>query len=128
MTTATTDRTVKGASTKTNYDNLPFLPNLIGETVATQPYTEAEFSEGLRSAARIERIEAARRAMTPEAVREFADLCDTRCRLAYAADAGWMMECARAKDNSGRNQLYVYVSHWLASYLTNPTAFRREGA
>ena len=47
MTTATADRTVKGASMKTNYDNLPFLPNLIGETVATQPYTEAEFSEGL---------------------------------------------------------------------------------
>ena len=52
MTTATADRTVKGASTKTNYDNLPFLPNLIGETVATQPYTEAEFSEGLRQRAR----------------------------------------------------------------------------
>ena len=38
-----------------DYDNLPLLPNLIGESVAMQPYTEAEFSPGLRCGKRIER-------------------------------------------------------------------------
>src|ERR1017187_8943138 len=100
------------SNSKTAYDNLPLLPNLIGETVATRPYTEAEFSAALRCGKCIKRIEAARRAMTPEAVREFADLCDTRCRAAYDAGARWMVKCARATDSSGRDQLYIYVSHW----------------
>ncbi len=112
--------------TKTPYDDLPLLPNIIGETVATQPYTEAEFSEGLRDPARIEHIETARRKMTPEDIREFADLCDAHCRAAYDAGAEWMLKCARAKNNAGRDQLYVYASHWLASYLHDPRVFRRS--
>ncbi len=110
----------------TPYDEIPLVPTIIADTVVSQPYTQAEFSPALRCGRAIARIEAARQTMTPAARREFADLCEARCRAAYESGARWMVKCARSKTDAGRNQLYVYISHWLAYYLSNPTIFRRE--
>lgn len=113
------------AKTKIGYDKIPLVPAIVAETICSQPYTGAEWSEGARSSANIANVEIARQAMTPAQIREFSDLCERQCRAAYDADAKRMVDCARAKGNRGRDQLYVYVSHWLASYLHNPELFRR---
>ena len=110
----------------TIYEDLPLLPNIIAEKVCSEPYLGTEMSEGVRDAAFISRTEAARRKMTPDQVREFADLCDAKCKAAYNSKAKWFVTLAKAKDNRGRDQLAVWITHWLASYLTNPLVFRRS--
>ena len=111
---------------KVPYDMLPLVPTVIAEIVCSQPYTGAEWSRGALPSADIAKVEVARQAMTQAQIREFSDLCERKCKAAYEANAKWMMKCARAKGNHGRDQLYVYVSHWLASYLHNPELFRRS--
>jgi hypothetical protein len=110
---------------KVPYDRIPLVPPIIAETICSQPYTGAECSEGALSPSDISKVEIARQAMTQTQIREFSDLCEGKCRAAYEAGAKWMVERARAKGNRGRDQLYVYMSHWLASYLHNPELFRR---
>ena len=112
--------------TKTPYDMLPLIPTICAETVASQPYTEQEFSEGLRSGDRAAKVEAKRIVMTPEDIREFADLAERHCQQAYEADAKWFLECVNAPGDRGRNQLYAWLSHWLAAYLHDPRIFRRN--
>ena len=99
------------------YDELPIIPAMIAESVCQRPYTGAEWSWTIRDASTVERIEAARQRMTLEQVRAFSDACERLCHAAYDAGAKWFCELARARDNSGRDQLYVWASHWLASYL-----------
>jgi hypothetical protein len=113
---------------KTPYDMHPLVPTIIAETVCLQPYTGAEWSQGALSYADISKVETARQKMTDAQIREFSDLCEQKCRAAYDANAKWMTECARAKGNRGRDQLYVYISHWLSSYLHDPESFRRHAA
>jgi len=108
---------------KTPFDKLPLIPSIVAEAVCGRVYTCIEFSPELRPFADIERTEAARQKMTPEQVTEFAERCDEICRAAYEANRPWFLKCVHAKDNSGRDQLYVWVSHWLASYLLNPKRF-----
>lgn len=109
---------------RTPYEDIAFLPYLMAETVCGQPYTGQEFSDQLRPGPRqIEKIEAARLAMTTEQIAEFAEHCDERCRGAYNKRMDWFMKCVRAKDNSGRDQMFVWIAHWLASYLTDPASF-----
>ncbi len=111
---------------KTPYDRIPLVPAIIAETVCSHLYTGAEWSVGTLSPTDISKVEVVRQKMTPAQVREFADLCEQKCRAAYEANAKWMVKCAKAKSNRGRDQLYVYVTHWLASYLHNPALFRRS--
>lgn len=99
------------------YDQIALLPYLIAETVAGRPYTGQEWSDQLSSS---HIIEAKRAALTPEEVADFASWCDRRCRNAYENKASWFMRCENARDNSGRDQLYVYTTHWLVAYLNNP--------
>lgn len=102
----------------TPYESLSLLPALIAEKVCATPYTGQEWSNpGFQM---VRRTEAARRQMTPEQIQEFTYLCDERCRMAYENKIQWMMECAQAKGNSGRDQLYIWIAHWLASYLQSP--------
>lgn len=116
-------------SKRTPYDSLILIPSVVAETVAEMTYTGSEMSDRVRDGAQVARIEAARSKMTREQVAEFARLVDARCRTAYAAKADWFQKCVkRSKSNSGRDQLYVWVSHWLASYLTDPAAMRRDAA
>jgi hypothetical protein len=111
---------------KTPYDMLPLVPTIIAETVCSQPYTGAEWSKGALPSSDIAKVEIARQKMTKAQIREFSDLCDQKCRAAFEAGAKWMTACVKAKGNRGRDQLYVYISHWLASYLHNPESFRRH--
>jgi len=109
---------------KTPYEDLPLLPNIIAEAVCSQPYTGQEWSQGLRSGDEITKIELARQQMTPDQVQDFANLCDTKCCLAYHLGAKWFLACVKAKNNYGRDQLYVWIRHWLASYLKDPNVLR----
>ena len=101
---------------KTPYDQLPFIPALIAVTVCGQTYTGQELGGGQTQSA-VERIETARQQMTPEQVARFASYVDERCRVAYERRAPWLLKCARSKSNLGRDQLYVFIRHWLAAYL-----------
>ena len=98
---------------KTPYDHLPLVPTIIAEVVAAQPLHDGS-----------PKLEAKRRQMTPDEVREFADLCESRCRTAYEANAKWMLKIARMRD--GRDALASWIRHWLVSYLHNPTILRRD--
>ena len=99
---------------RTAYDRLTLLPDLVAETVCQQTYTGEEISVQSRSdPAPIEEL---RQKMTREQVREFAVLCNERCRAAYKVKADWFEKCATG-GNRGRDQLYVWTSHWLSSFL-----------
>ena len=100
-----------------SYDDLPFLPQMIAETVCGQEYRMQEYSEGNRSERLSAPIEEKRKAMTPGQIEDFASQCDDRCREAYAARAKWFMDCVGAKGNAGRDQLYVWLRHWMVAYL-----------
>jgi len=104
-------------ATRTDYDELPLIPSLLAESVCQCPYTGEEISLHSRSLITVEKIEKLRQAMTDEQVREFADACDKKCREAYEAQAEWFEECVTAKDNRERDQLRIWVSHWLSAYL-----------
>lgn len=103
------------------YDKLPFLPELIASTVCGQIYRQQEFSEGVRSQATIDRVEAKRLVMTPAQIEDFSEKCDAKCEGAFNAKAKWFMDCVKARDNSGRDQLYVWIRHWMVAYLDKGT-------
>lgn len=108
----------------TRYEDLPLLPHVIAETVCSQVYDGSEISYNSQS--QILAVEAKRQQMTSEEIAEFASLCDTRCRLAFTNRAEWFRKCVRSKSNRGRDQLYVWIRHWLAAFLTDPQAFRER--
>lgn len=105
---------------KDNYDELPILPWLVAETVANKSYTGAEWSPSVRNSYSVEKVEALRAKMTVKDIQDFSEWADARCREAYKRKALWFMKIANSKTNSGRDQLYVWVSHWLSSWLSNP--------
>jgi hypothetical protein len=106
--------------TRKPYEELPLIPTILAERVCSRPYTGREFRNG-PSSADVRRIEAARQRMTLEEIRAFADKCEERCRAAHEAGARWFVKIANADD--GREALMVWLTHWLASYLTNPSQF-----
>jgi len=105
------------------YEDLPFLPGFIAEIVAQDPYKGQELSTYARNQWDVDRIEARRQRMTDAEVVEFADAVDARVKAAYEARARWFEKILRAPGNRGRDLLYMYIRHWLASYLTNPRRF-----
>jgi len=107
---------------KTAYKDLHILPWLVAETVAERPYTGQEYSRGPLRQSQIDEVETLRVKLTAEGIKEFGEYVDKRCELAYAAKASWFMAIVEAKDNSGRDQLYMWVTHWLVAFL-----FRKEG-
>src|SRR5271157_5691169 len=96
---------------KTSYDDLPFLPNLIAETICSQEYTGQEFSIGLMSTKDCSVIEAKRKALTKRQIDMFAERTDELCKGAYEAESKWFMDIVKAEGNKGRDQLYVWVRH-----------------
>lgn len=104
------------------YHDLHLLPYIVADTVCQQPYTGSEWSWHLRNPHNVAKTEQLRQAMTPEQQREFCQLVDQRCRAAYVARADWFKRCLHG--TSGRDQLYIWVSHWLAAYLANPASCR----
>lgn len=99
------------------YDRLTLLPELVAEMVCQQIYTGEEISVQLRSARTVKEVECLRQAMTRDQVAIFAIACNKRCRAAYEVEADWFEECVTG-GNRGRDQLYVWTSHWLSSFLT----------
>lgn len=97
------------------YDSLALDPKIVAYSVATQKYTGIELSEKLRSDKQINRIESRRSLMTDSDIKDFIETVDSRCRVAYEAGVDWFMKCL--KDNRGRDQLYIWVSHWLSAFL-----------
>ena len=97
---------------KTPYDQIPLVPLTVAEAVARQPLQG--FSE----------LEEKRKSHDGEEVREFADLCEIRCRASYNAD-GMMLEIARLPGDQGRDELAHWIRQWLASYLRDPRLIRR---
>jgi hypothetical protein len=113
------------AKKRTAYENLPYLPNIVAETVCGQPYTGQEWSDMRRPAASIiATIEEKRQKMTLKQILEFADICDARCKAAYEAKAHFFEDVLKAKD--GRPQLRMWLTHWMTSYLMSPERFKRD--
>jgi hypothetical protein len=99
------------------YENLAFLPSLIAETVCEREYKGQEWSPGMRLPNEIAKYEGLRKKMTPEQVKAFAEYVDQRCEQAYKAKAEWFMKIVRSRTNAGRDQLYMWVTHWMTSWL-----------
>ena len=55
--------------------------------------------------------------MTSEDIKAFGVYVDERCRKAYEEKKKWFVDIALSKTNQGRDQLYIYVANWLASWL-----------
>lgn len=105
------------------YFELPIIPAMVAEMVASRPYTGAEWSDKYRYRAEVERIESSRQALTPEEVRAFSDACERFCHDAYDAGAEWFIKIALASGDQGRDQLSIWVAHWLSSYVTDKAQF-----
>ena len=63
--------------------------------------------------------------LTPAQVSWFIRHVDVWTRWFHANNAKWKMSL-EAKDNSGRDQLYVWVNHWLDAYLLNPERYQSQ--
>jgi hypothetical protein len=109
---------------RTKYEHLPFKFDVMAEAVCSRPYTGEEWSVSARpSSSEISEIDGKRQRMTASQVREFADICDARCKASYEARTPFLQRIIDAED--GRDELYMWLTHWLTSYLMNPEQFRR---
>ncbi len=99
------------------YDDLAIIPSIVAKSVVEEPYTGYEYSN--QGHFNVESLEAKRLAMTLEDRQRFIDYADKRCRDAYEAKADWFMKIIRSKTNAGRDQLYVWISHWLNAFLVD---------
>lgn len=107
------------------YSDLPFLPNLLAETVCYEPYSGQEWSVARRPGlSQIRKIETLRTGMSRSQISEFGLLCDNRCRAAYEAKAAWFEKIVNSKD--GREELVVFIRHWMTAYLESPEQFRQK--
>jgi hypothetical protein len=107
-----------------SYEKISFLPHVIAQCVCEQPYAMQEHSLFNRNQIEIDKVETLRKAMTLEQIREFSLLCDSRCRAAYAIRAPWFMKCVRSKGNRGRDQMYVWIRHWMVAFLRDAPSSR----
>lgn len=108
---------------RTPYESLVLIPTIVAETVCSEVYSEQEYSWKVRSLDRAAKVEEKRKALTPEQIRQFADICDEKCRGAYEARADWFVKCAKSKSRTGYDQLCVYIRHWMAAFLNDPQRF-----
>jgi hypothetical protein len=113
---------------KTPFDSLSLIPAIIAERVVQSVYTCPELSEKCKSQKQIAKIEALRQLLSPAQIREFSDRCEDICRSAYEANRSWFLECVKAKGNKGRNQLYIWISQEMVSYLLRPEKFLKRSS
>jgi hypothetical protein len=99
------------------YDSLTIIPRMVAETVVQRKYTGNEISDRQWSADKVRLIEQLRSQMTEDQRNAFAKYADDYCRAAYERKADWFMKCIHSKSNRGRDQLYMFVTHWMAGYL-----------
>lgn len=103
---------------KCSYDDLHLVPSIVASRICELTYTGREMRDGHRQSF-VAEIEKRRQAMTADDIRAFCKETDERCRAAYEAKADFFMMCVRSKTNRGRDQLYVWVTHWLSAFLGN---------
>lgn len=101
----------------TKYEDLALIPLIVAETVANRPYTGIEWSDKVRSQTDVKEIESRRQKLTQEEITRFAERFDALCKIAYQARARWFMKCVNSKSNVGRDQLYMWATHWLVVML-----------
>lgn len=111
---------------KPKYEDILLMPNIIAETVCGREYTGREWSQNVVSPPEVKEIESKRKLLTQEEIREFADLCDARCKAAYEASANWFQKCIDAEGNAGRDDLYMWITHWMTSFIMTRDAFKRS--
>lgn len=102
---------------RTKYHDLHLIPTIIADGVIETPYKMQEYSEYLYSQKEVDKVEKLRLALTFEQKREFADYVENRCELAYRAKAEWFEKCIKAKGDIGREQLKMWITHWMCAYL-----------
>ena len=81
----------------------------MGETACENPFKGSDRGWTL--------VEKLREKMTSEDIKAFGVYVDERCRKAYEEKKKWFVDIALSKTNQGRDQLYIYVANWLASWL-----------
>jgi hypothetical protein len=114
---------------RTPFSLLAICPYLIADTVCTMVYTciEGQSDRCLqRYSSSIAETEARRQKMTPEMRETFSRAAEKWCEDAYNVRAKWFETIANAKDEKGRDRLYRFASHWLASYLNDPEKFMND--
>jgi hypothetical protein len=99
------------------YDHLTLIPVIIAEVICRREYKGKEFSPAVRNMQSVVECEALRQKMTPDDIEAFAKYADRKCEDAYNAKAGWFMKIVRSKGNTGRSQLYMWITHWLTAWL-----------
>ena len=107
----------------TPYNLLPLKPGFIAQLVAQEPYTQQEVSLSMRNSEMAFKIEQLRQKMSENDIISFAKKVNKICNLAYKAKAKWFLDCLNRKD--GREQMYMWVRHWLASYLHDPKTLNK---
>jgi hypothetical protein len=100
---------------KTPYNDLPLVPTMVAMVVVDNAYTGQDISEASRDQKRIAEVEKRRQRMTDPMRQEFIWEVDQRCQDAYDADAKWFKKCL--KGDKGRDQLYIWIAHWLHAWL-----------
>ncbi len=81
----------------------PIMPDVIAETCLAQRQHE----------------------LTPEQTVWFVQHVDVRTRWFHANNAKWKRSL-EANGNTGRDQLYVWVNHWLDAYLLAPEQYQER--
>ena len=105
------------------YESLNLIPFIVAESVCMREYKGQDLSEGARSHSLILILESKRKKMTEKEIFDFSSKCDDRCEVAYDAKSMWFEDCVQAIGSNGRDQLYVWMTHWMVSYLINPAKF-----
>lgn len=99
---------------RTPYDQLSLIPSVIAGVVVGEAYTGCH----------ADRVEPLRDRLTPDERLAFVDAVDQRCRAAYECRAAWFDKIIKSRTNAGRDQLYVWVRHWLAGYVVGDRELR----
>ena len=106
----------------TSYDDLPIIPAIVAEEVLERPYAGNELQSRF-SDSEIKMIEKRRQNLSFEDKQKFITICDQKCRAAYEQKADWFLKCVNSKSSQGRDQLYVWFTHWMVSYLKDKGRF-----
>ena len=111
-----------------DYDDLPFLPYMLANTVANRPYTGQEWAFGIVSPEEVADIEALRQKMTVDDIARFETEVEDRCRKAHKNKARFWVNVINASGNKGRDQLYIWITHWLTGFLKRTPAVPKQTA
>lgn len=114
----------KALSMKPSYENLALVPYVVAELACTSTYDGSHMKN--ITGVSVQQTEEARRNMTAEQIEDFCQICDARCKDAYATGAKWFEKCLNAEN--GNDMLLMWCKHWLSAYFVNPNLLRKNHA